>query len=548
MQPLTAPKSRAKRLSDAISPIWFVPLLALLIGIWMVVHAVMQTGPIITLSIQSAEGIQAGTEIRARSVKVGEVNRVELSDDAHSVFIKARLNPEYEHLLGQNARFWVVKPRIGPEGISGLSTVLSGTYIELLPDMTEDEPIKEFSVLDQPPIALADANGLRIGLDSDNASSLSVGDPVIFKGYTVGRVESSTFDPKERKINYDIYIFHEYRDLITQNTHFWLTSGVNFTLTSEGFKAGIGSLETLVSGGVTFEVTDGVDPGPTVTENTRFRLYNDEDDAKQGSYNQYIEYVVMVDDSVRGLIEGAPVEYHGLRVGTVTALPWHIKSLSENNQQGFRIPVLIRIEPQRLQPVVTDEDLNNTRLRLEAMVKHGLRASLVTGNMLTGALFVDLSFVDKPAPYQPQQYDGKQVFPSQPGGFSQITGKVSTLLDNLNSLQLGTVVTNLNSTLKNTGDMTEQLTRTVKGLNDAMASPEFKQLPADIQQSIRSLRNTMDGFSQQSPTYRELQSTVTQLNQLLRNAQPAVRKISDKPNALLFNGDNVNDPQPKAHP
>lgn len=547
MQPSTAPKSRAKRLSDAISPIWFVPLLALLIGLWMVIHAITQTGPIITLSIQSAEGIQAGTEIRARSVKVGEVNRVELSGDAHSVFIKARLNPEYEHLLGQNARFWVVKPRIGPEGISGLSTVLSGTYIELLPDMTEDEPIKEFAVLDQPPIALADANGLRIGLDSDNASSLSAGDPVIFKGYTVGRVESTKFDPKERKIHYDIYIFHEYRDLITQNTHFWLTSGVNFTLTSEGFKAGIGSLETLVSGGITFEVTDGVDPGPTVAENTRFRLYNDEDDAKQGSYNQYIEYVVLVDDSVRGLIVGAPVEYRGLRIGTVTELPWHIKSLSDNNQQGFRIPVLIRIEPQRLQPVVTDEDLNNTRWRLDRMIQHGLRASLVTGNMLTGALFVDLSVVDKPAPYQPMKYDGKPVFPSQAGGFSQITGKVSTLLDNLNSLQLGPVVNNLNSTLKNTSDMTEQLTKTVKGLNEIMASAEFKQLPGDIQQSIRSLRNTMDGFSQQSPTYRELQSTVSQLNQLLRNVQPAVRKISDKPSSLIFDGGNVNDPQPKAH-
>ena len=548
MPPSTAPKSRARRLSDAISPIWFVPLLALMIGLWMVIHAIAQTGPSITLSIQSAEGIQAGTEIRARSVKVGEVSRVELSDDAHSVFIRARLNPEYEHLLGANARFWVVKPRIGPEGISGLSTVLSGTYIELLPDMTDSEPTKQFSVLEQPPIALADANGLRIKLDSDNASPLSIGDPVIFKGYTVGRVESSTFDPTERLIHYDIYIFHQYRSLITRNTHFWLTSGVNFSLTSEGFKVGIGSLETLVSGGVTFEVTDGVDPGPAVVENTRFHLYNDEDDAKQGSFNQYLEYVVMMDDSVRGLILGAPVEYRGVRVGTVKALPWHINRLTQNNQRGFRIPILIRIEPQRVQPVVTDDDLKTIRSQFENMMQHGMRASLVTGNMLTGALFVDLGFVDKPKPYTPQQYDGKPVFPSQPGGFSQIPGKVSTLLDNLNALKLDPVVNNLSSTLKNTSEMTEQLTRTIKGLNDMMASPEFKQLPSDIQQSIRTLQQTMEGFSQQSPAYRELQGTVTQLNLLLRNLQPAIRKISDKPNALIFNGGNINDPQPKAHP
>ena len=201
-----------------------------------------------------------------------------------------------------------------------------------------------------------------------------------------------------------------------------------------------------------------------------------------------------------------------------------------------------------MQPVVTDDDLKTIRSQFENMMQHGMRASLVTGNMLTGALFVDLGFVDKPKPYTPQQYDGKPVFPSQPGGFSQITGKVSTLLDNLNALKLDPVVNNLSSTLKNTSEMTEQLTHTIKGLNDMMASPEFKQLPSDIQQSIRTLRQTMEGFSQQSPAYRELQGTVTQLNLLLRNLQPAIRKISDKPNALIFNGGNINDPQPKAHP
>lgn len=545
-----APKSRPRRLSDVISPIWFVPLLAALIGIWMLIHSFSQTGTQITLSITSAEGIQAGTEIRARSVKVGEVSRVELSDDAHHATIKARLAPEYDRLLGENARFWVVKPRIGPEGISGLSTVLSGTYIELLPDTTEQSPHTEFNVLDQPPIALSDAGGLHISLDSaNNATALSVGDPVIFKGYTVGRVESAQFDPERRQVHYVLYIFQNYRSLVTDNTHFWLTSGINFEFTSEGFKMGIGSLETLVSGGVTFEVTDGVDPGAPVQDNMRFTLYKNEEEAAQGSFNQYLEYVLLLDDSIRGLSKNAPVEYRGVRVGTVQALPWRMNRLENNNLNGFRIPVLIRIEPQRLQPVVTNEDIQKVRAQLEQMMKNGLRASLAVGNIVTSALFVDLNFLDKAPPYKGMQYyEGKPVFPSEPGGFGQIAGKVSTLLDNLNALKLDPVVNNLGTTLKNTGRLTDQLTTTVAGLNQVMQDPAFKQLPKDVQQSMRSVRSTVEGFSQQSPTYRELNGTITQMNQLLRNLQPAARSISDKPNSLIFNRGAVNDPQPKANP
>lgn len=546
----TAPKSRPRRLSDAISPIWFVPLLAALIGLWMLIHSFSQTGPEITLTIANAEGIQAGTEIRARSVKVGEVSKVELSDDAHHATIKARLGPEYARLLGENARFWIVKPRIGPEGISGLSTVLSGTYIEVLPDTTDQTPRTEFTVLDQPPISLSDAGGLHIGLDSkSNASALSAGDPVIFKGYTVGRVESVKFDPELRQVHYVLYIFQNYRSLVTRNSHFWLTSGINFEFTSEGFKMGIGSLETLVSGGVTFEVTDGVDPGPEVEENTQFTLYKNEEEAAQGSFNQYIEYVILMDDTIRGLSKNAPVEYRGVRVGTVQALPWRMNRLENNNLSGFRIPVLIRIEPQRLQPLVTNEDLQKIRSQLDLMMKNGLRASLAVGNIVTSALYVDLNFVDKPHPYKgTQYYEGKPVFPSEPGGFGQIAGKVSTLLDNLNSLKLDPVVNNLGTTLQNTGRLTDQLTTTVSGLNQMIQDPAFKQLPKDVQQSMRSVRTTVEGFSQQSPTYRELNGTITQLNQLLRNLQPAARTISDKPNSLIFNRGAVNDPQPKANP
>ncbi|WP_027350341.1 intermembrane transport protein PqiB [Halotalea alkalilenta] len=544
----SAPKARIKRLSDYISPVWFVPLLAALIGLWMLIHTLSQRGPEVTLTIQNADGIEAGTRIRARSVEVGQVESVELSDDASHAVMKARMTPDAARLLGDDAQFWVVKPRIGRDGISGLGTVLSGAYIELQPDTSGEGDKDEFQVLDQPPVAPSDAAGLRIRLDSKNGNALSVGDPVVFQGYTVGRVEASNFDAEQRVVHYDLYIFSNYTSLVTANTHFWVTSGVNFDITSEGVNLNVGSLETLISGGVTFDVAEGVDPGEPVEDGAAFDLFSNEEQASLGSYNQYLEYVLLLDDSIRGLSAGAPVEYRGVRVGTVEALPWRINRLADNHLSGFRIPVLIRIEPQRLQPVVTAEDLERTRGVFARMINNGMRASLATANLVTGALYIDLDFVGSAddGSTQVANFEGKPVFPSTQSGFGQVTGKVSALLDKVNQLDIENTITNLNATLGSSNALVQQLNTTTEGLNQLLNDPAMRSLPSDVQSSLQAIEHTLQGFDPQAPAYRDLRATIQQLDQLLRSLQPAARTISDKPNSLIFNRGQIDDPQPRA--
>lgn len=149
-----------------------------------------------TLITSSAEGLEGGkTAIKSRSVDVGMVETVTLNEDLTQVIVKARLNSGMEKLLRKDSVFWVVKPQIGREGISGLGTLLSGAYIELQPGSNK-ETRDEYNLLDQPPLAPPDAKGIRVTLNSEQAGQLSPGDPVLFRGLRVGSVETSQFDPK----------------------------------------------------------------------------------------------------------------------------------------------------------------------------------------------------------------------------------------------------------------------------------------------------------------------------------------------------------------
>ncbi|WP_110632980.1 intermembrane transport protein PqiB [Salinicola salarius] len=542
---------RAKRVSQSrLSPIWIVPLLAALIGAWMVWDNFSSRGPLITLNMKNAEGIEAGkTQIKTRNVQVGHVEAVRLSDDLSHTVITARMSNDAARMLNSDARFWVVKPRIGREGISGLNTVLSGAYIQLAPGKSEESQ-DSFDVLEQPPVAPPDAPGLRINLVSQVGNSLSAGDPITYQGYTVGRVESTDFDPDKREMRHRLFIQAPYDSLVTDTTRFWSSSGIDVQLDSEGVNVNLDSFETLISGGVTFGVPEDITRGNPAKQDATYTLYNSEESAREGTYDQYIEYVLLVDDTVRGLSRGAPVEYRGVRVGTVVSVPWHFTAPQPDSLTQFAIPVLVRIEPQRLESnedINTDIDDQEVRNRFETMFKeYGLRATLKAGNLLTGALFVDLNFSDDAPPYEAMTFDGKPVFPTISGGFAQIEQKVSNLLDKLNELQVEPILDRLDETMQTSQQTLEQVRQIAESVNSIVSDPATQQLPGNLNDTLQELQNTLNGFSAGSSGYRQLNDTLKQLEMLTRDLQPVAKTLSEKPNALIFDREVKTDPVPRA--
>lgn len=530
-----------------LSPIWIVPLVALLIGAWLVYDNYRSRGPQITLIMNNAEGIEAGsTLIKTRNVEVGRVEQVQLSDDLTRAVITARMSPDTDAMLVEDSRFWVVKPRIGREGISGLNTVLSGAYIQLEPGQSETDR-REFEVSDQPPVSPAGAEGLRINLVSQLGNSLNVGDPVTYQGFTVGRVEEANFDVDRRRMNHRVFIESPYHTLVTNNTRFWAASGFDLRVDSEGFRANLESLEVLLGGGVTFGVPEDLLRGQRAEADTTFDLYPDEESARQGTFNRYLEYVLLVEDSVRDLNRGAPVEFRGVRIGTVAAVPWNFSAPQPGSRSSFAIPVLIRIEPQRLGIERQDLDIEAWRDRFERLFNAGLRASLKTGNLLTGMMFVDLEFDrDRAGDYVEETFAERAVFPTTSGGFAQIEAQVTALLDKLNGLEVEPLLKGLERNLA-TSEATlaevRELTASVRRLVD---DPDTLALPGNLNQTLDDLRTSLEGVSPDSAAYTDFTGTLQQLERLLRDLQPTARTLRDNPGALLFDSLDSGDPLPRA--
>ncbi|MDN5869607.1 MAG: intermembrane transport protein PqiB [Nitrococcus sp.] len=535
-----------RRRQSRISPIWIVPVVAVLIGAWMLYNGFINRGPLITLEIENAEGIEAGkTSIKARNVQVGHVTAVRLSEDFSHAIIEARLNPGTEGMLNSATRFWVVKPRIGREGISGLSTVLSGAYIQLLPGHAGTSQ-RDFKVLAQPPVAPPGAKGLRLKLVSGLSNALSTGDPITYEGLTVGRVETTRFDPKAQTFTHKVFIESPYGSLVTDTTRFWTASGISIDVNPSGVEIHFQSLETILGGGSTFGVPENLPPGKPVQSGAVFKLYSDEASAEEGSFDQFIEYVLLVKETVRGLEPGAPVEYRGIRVGTVASVPWKLGAANAGKMVDRAVPVLIRIEPERFEGKDSTITLAQWQSRIEHLMARDLRASLKTGNLLTGSLFVDIDFHPGAPDYEQRTYLGREVFPLVSTGVAQITQSITRLLDKLNALQIGQVLSELNRTLEISQPTLVELGKVLQEVHALLGKGATRAAPANLNATLTELRRTLRGFSSDSAAYQQLTTTLENLDALMQQLQPLIRTLSEQPNALIFGNETRPDPQPRA--
>ncbi|SFU28200.1 intermembrane transport protein PqiB [Xenorhabdus koppenhoeferi] len=529
------------------SPVWIVPIITVLIGAWILFYHFSHQGPEVILMTSNAEGIEAGkTKIKSRSVDVGVVETVSLSDNLGQVIIKARLKDGMERLLHTDTAFWVVKPQIGREGVSGLSTLLSGVFIELQPGAQGEEE-RKFSLLDLPPLASPDAKGLRLILTSEKAERLTPGDPVLFRGYRVGSVESSIFDPESRLIRYQIFVNAPYDGLLTTNVRFWKDSGVSFDMSSQGLRVEVASLSTLFAGGVSFDVPKGWDLGSPIKEKEVFKLYDSEKNIQNSLYTEYKGFLLFFSDSVRGLQPGAPVEFRGIRMGTVAKVPFYTEGVRQRLDNDFRIPILVHIEPERF-----EKELGNgfyTDKELKEITDRGLRASLKSGNLLTGALFIDLDFYPNEKAWEgPYDIAGYQTLPTISGGLAQIQQKVITTLDKLNSMPIEPVFIQATRVLEESQKTIKTAQKTIDELNRILASKEAQGLPKDIQNTLHELNRSMQGLQPGSPAYNNLVGNMQRLDQVLRELQPVLKTLNNKSNALVFEAEAIKDPEPKKAP
>lgn len=529
-----------RRRRARISPVWLIPLGAILIGCWLVYQNFLSRGPEITLVLDTAQGLDAGsTQVKVRNVEVGHVESVRLTDDYDGALAIIQMNPDTAELLSADSRFWVVKPRIGRQGISGLGTILSGAYIQLRPGQKNEKKYR-FHVLQHPPVTSRNAPGVSIILTSDTPNALNVGDPIIFQGQTVGLVETAKFSVANERMRYRVFIKAPYSQIITQATQFWLRSGIDVHIGADGLDIRTGSLQTIFTGGVTFGLPDGVAPGDTVTDGAHFKLYPTRSAAREDRFDDEIPYVILLDDSVRGLSAGAPVLYRGIRIGTVKRVPFFTPDYDYSKLNEFRIPILIAIEPQRISAWL-DWTPQEWKQNMLTLFEHGLRATITSANLLTGAMMITLNFDHDAPAYEPRKLGQYRVFPSTPGAITSIQQQISDLLKKFNEVEVGGLMQDLQATLQATKSATQSL-------NKLLSSDDTQQLTNELRATLAQLQQTLSAYQRGAPIYDQLEHTLTRFNHILGDLAPLLETLDDKPNALIFGADETPDPVPQAKP
>lgn len=526
-----------------VSAIWIVPIVALAIGIWMFVQYLNNKGPEITIRLPNASGIEVGkTAIKSLNVKVGTVTNIQLSEDYSYITVTAQMSNDTARMLKNDTKFWVVKPRVGKDGVSGLDTLLSGAYIEMQPgNGTEDK--LHFKALDVPPVAPADAKGLRLILTSHEAGKLNIGDPVLYDGFTVGRVEKTNFDINSKLANYQLFIFEPYDSLVRTTSTFVMQSGMDVQVNAEGFNVKIGSLESLITGGVTFS-TPADDQGVLQRKQLKYyRLYDNEKDYREKMYEKHLNFVMLFKESIRGLKTGAPIEYRGIQIGTVKKAPLRLPT-SDESITSQQIPVLVRIDLGRVYDHVDDTSLEILRHNLAKEFTHGLRATLKTGNLLTGSLYIDTDIYKGEKAPKTLKYDGYDVFPTREGELAEVQKQLTSLLDKFNKLPVENTLNSMSAALRASEQTMQSATEMTQSLDKLLQQQDVQTLPADIKSSLKDIQKTLDGFSPNAAPYQNLEGALAQFEQVMRELQPVLRQLNEKPNSLIFGDEKAKDPIP----
>jgi len=482
-----------------LSPIWIIPVIAAFLGLWLAWKYFSERGPQIVVRFETAEGMVANkTPVMCRSVNVGTVARVELTDDLKGVEVTMQMTSEATRLLTKDTQIWVVRARYDAAGISGLSTILSGNYVELEPGLST-EARRRFTGLEQPPVTPKGVPGLHITLFTNEAGSIAAGAPIFYKGLSAGKIESRIFHPESGKIEFGAFVSEQFAPLVRKNTKFWNISGIDVQLGANGMQLHVGSLESLLAGGITFGQLDAAISAPPVSDGASFILYDSLSDTKKFVMRNSLPYLLLFTGSVRGLNQDAPVEFRGVRIGTVNGVSFSYLP----DDPDRRVPVLVQIDPTLITNLPTESTEPAEKFVAEA-VRNGLRASLKIGNYLTAQMYVDLDFQKDAPAASVTEVAGYQVIPTGGSSLAELTDKASALLDKLQALPLE---------------------ETVKSASAALAS---------IKAAVEDLKKTASGYGENGPLYQKLSETLRQLDETLNSIRSLSDSIERKPNSLIF--------------
>ena len=543
----------ATRRSRRVSVIWLIPLVAVAIGVWLAWDTLSKEGPTITVTFDTAEGLQAGqSQLKFKDIVFGTVKSLELSPDHNHVVVSIATTRQAEPLLTDKTVFWVVKPRLFAGAVSGLETLLSGSYVSMLPGATAGKEQLHFTGREDPPILSTHVPGRIFYLKAKRLGSISLGSPIFFRDLSVGEVLGWDIADMADYVTIHAFVRAPYDTYVHDDTRFWNASGLSIKLAGTGIDVQLESLRALILGGIAFDTPPSENHVEQASlENHVFPLFSDRDIAQAASYTRKIPVISYFPGSVSGLGPGSPVTMHGLVVGHVT----DVRLAYDRVKDMVVAPVRFEVEPERIVGVGVRVFKNSTEA-VDALLKKGLRATVQSASLITGQQQVALDFLHDAPPVQVTMKDGDFVLPTAPGGgFSGLQASANDLLDKVNTIPFDQIGKNLDAILKSVNDLAsgpqmqkaltqlagtiavvEQVTKHV----DAGTAPALKQLPEMASQLQKTVTNanklllSVDaGYGDNTRFSRNLERLLAQLNDAVGSIRSLADLLARHPEALI---------------
>lgn len=537
-QPVEAPPVPVLRPGRGLywSWVWLVPLLALAIGISLLTSVWVRTGPVVTISLASAAGLEVGqTKLRYRDVVVGEVKDIRVAPDRKKVLVDVQLRRTgSQYITQKGAKFWVVRPQVSLAGVSGLNTLISGEYLSVDAPVTlsGDPPVYEFQGLENPPEVLSGQEGTRFVLQADDLGSLAIGSPVYYRRVDVGRVVGYTMLPGGRFVQVQIFVRHPYDGYVTRDTRFWNISGIDLAVSTDGLQLHTGGLAAILNGGVAFAQADesaaydGAADHSPAPPGSVYTLFATRDLALADPDGPPLPVEMDFDQSVRGLRVGAVVDFRGLAIGEVVDIDVEFNKASKHFYVRVRAVLYPARFTQAQHDLVASGAGTGNREILARLISHGLRAQLRTASLLTGQQYVALDFFpdqsESPPVVEPDTHSGGYPVPTMPGDFDRIQRQISGIVTKLDQVPLDQIGKGLQDVLKS--------------LQSALQHLGGQTLP-EATRTMRSARRSLDrvgtALDQGAPLVDGVQQTLQELDRAVRSLRLLADALRAHPETLL---------------
>jgi paraquat-inducible protein B len=507
------------------SLVWVVPITAAVIGASLMVNAWRAAGPRVTITFQTAQGLEVGkTLVKYRNVTIGHVTAISLSADHDRVLVEADLVRSARNVLTADARFWVVRPRIGIGWASGLETLISGAYVAVEAGEAKTRQT-QFVGLESPPPLTHGLLGKSVVLHAADVGSLVLEAPVYFRHFEVGRVIDRQLDADGRGARVVAFIDAPYDRLVTGATRFWNASGIDLTLGADGLTLRTESLASVVAGGVAFDTVPTVQNAGPVPSGAGFTLFADRAAAMAPPDGEPRYLRMRFAQSLRGLAVGAPVEFVGVNIGHVLSLGLDYDAV----HKSFPVIVTALVYPERMGKAYEVLEQNGTATNEDRMarfvsllVSRGLRAQPRIGSLLTGRLYIALDFIPGARPARFDIAARPLEIPTITGSVQELQQKLVSVLDKVDGLPLTEIGRHLDTDLVN--------------LDGALGQLRTNVLPAAglAAQSLQTTLRAVDRVLADDAPWREnIDQTMVEAQRTLRSVRSLTDYVDRHPEALL---------------